>query len=85
MDKLKSMHKMSKSNHGTAVDELKVIMPTSKPEVPGKKKTTSPQSKSQTESALDINKLPTKAAKPPGSKPNDQGLLMKGKGKGRGC
>ena len=72
MDKLKSMHKISKSNHDTAVDELKAIMPTRKPEVPGKRSTPSPQSKLQIEAALDIKKLPTNAAKPPGSKSNDQ-------------
>ena len=78
------MHNMLKSNHDTAVDELKEIMPTSKPEVPGKQSTPLPQLKLQTEAALDIIKLPTKTAKPPGSKSNDQGLLTKGKGKGRG-
>ena len=93
-DKLKSTHNISKSNHDTAVNELKAIVPTIEPEVPGKMSTSLPQLKSQTEAVLhpksktkDTIKLPTKAAKPTGSKLNDQGHqkldvpdLTKGKG-----
>ena len=51
-DQLKRRHKISKSNHDTAVDELKAIVPKSKPEVPGKMSTLLPQLKSQTKAVL---------------------------------